>query len=119
MNENANPIDFLIEFAWANGADRFIVNNAKDELKQLRQDNERWLNCELELSKTKIELDLFRGCYSYPVAWGKVNDRGDLYDIKILDNPYTPDDTCVTLYSNKVEAKDFYAKFRQKNDQQS
>lgn len=37
MNENSHPIDFVIEFAWANGCDRFIINNAKDELKKLRQ----------------------------------------------------------------------------------
>lgn len=38
MNKNSNPIDFLIDFAWANGADRFVVNNAKDEIKKLRQE---------------------------------------------------------------------------------
>lgn len=37
MNENSHPIDFVIEFAWANGCDRFIINNAKDELKKLRK----------------------------------------------------------------------------------
>ena len=37
MNENSHPIDFVIEFAWANGCDRFIINNAKDELKKLKQ----------------------------------------------------------------------------------
>jgi hypothetical protein len=38
MDKNSNPLDFLIDFAWANGADRFVVNNAKDEIKKLRQE---------------------------------------------------------------------------------
>ena len=105
MNENANPIDFLIEFAWANGANRFIVNNAKDELKRLREDNSGWLSCEKELSE-------YRNIFSNPVAWGKTNDHGDLYDLRIMLNPYEDPNYCVPLYSNKVEFKDFYAKFR-------
>ncbi len=105
MNENANPIEFLIEFAWANGADRFIVNNAKNELKKLREDNERWLGCEQELSHLKKNMQ-------NPVAWGKINSRGDLYDLRTQDNPHISDEICVPLYSNKVEAKDFFAKFR-------
>lgn len=59
MQEHSDPISFLIEFAWANGADRFVVNNAKDELKRLKEkdsDTERWLSCEKELSKMKTKL---------------------------------------------------------------
>jgi hypothetical protein len=110
MDENANPIDFLIEFAWANGADRFIVNHAKDELKKLREDNGRWLSCEQELHH-------FKKILSSPVAWGKTNDRGDLYDLKIMFNPYEDPNYCVPLYSNKVEFKDFYANFRKSHEQ--
>ena len=36
-DKNSDPLDSIIEFAWATGADRFWVNNAKDELKRLRQ----------------------------------------------------------------------------------
>jgi hypothetical protein len=36
MDKVANPLDTIIDFAWAAGADRFWVNNAKDELKKLR-----------------------------------------------------------------------------------
>jgi hypothetical protein len=38
MNKNSDPLESIIDFAWAAGADRFWVNNAKDELKKLRQD---------------------------------------------------------------------------------
>lgn len=105
MQEHSNPIEFLIDFAWANGADRFVVNNAKDELKKLKEDNGRWLSCEKELSR-------YKNIFENPVAWGKTNDRGDLFDLRTQDNPFTPDETCVPLYSNKIEFKDFYAKFR-------
>ena len=39
---NALPLEFVIDFAWANGCDRFIINNAKDELKRLRLKNKEW-----------------------------------------------------------------------------
>jgi len=42
MEQNSNPIEYLIEFAWANGADLFFVQNAKDELKKLRAKNKEW-----------------------------------------------------------------------------
>lgn len=105
MQEHSNPIDFLIEFAWANGADRFIVNNAKDELNKLRDDNKRWLSCEKELCQLKK-------IFERPVAWGKTNEHGDLYDLRIMLNPYEDPNYCVPLYSNRVECKDFYSKLR-------
>jgi hypothetical protein len=36
MDKVADPLDAIIDFAWAAGADRFWVNNAKDELKRLK-----------------------------------------------------------------------------------
>ena len=36
VNKHSDPLDTIIDFAWAAGADRFWVNNAKDELKKLR-----------------------------------------------------------------------------------
>lgn len=41
-NINSNPLDSIIEFAWASGAERFWVNNAKDELKKLREKIEEY-----------------------------------------------------------------------------
>lgn len=76
MNEHSHPIEFLIEFAWANGADRFIVNNAKDELKKLRLSN-------LE---------------NNPVAWAKTNIHGDLFDLRTQNNPYNDQKTIIPLY---------------------
>lgn len=70
-----NPIEFLIDFAWANGADRSVVNSAKEELKKLR-------------SKTEIA----------PVAWARINNFGDLYDLRLSHNPYSDAKLIVPLY---------------------
>jgi hypothetical protein len=77
MEQHANPIEYLIEFAWANGADRFVVNNAKDELNRLKAKHEK--------------LD-------QPVAWAKINEHGDLYDLRLQNNPYNDQKTIVPLY---------------------
>ena len=58
MKEHSDPISFLIEFAWANGADRTVVNEATDQLIKLKEDSEdskRWYSCEKELSQLKQE----------------------------------------------------------------
>jgi len=102
MNKHSNPIEFLIEFALSNGADRFVVNNAKDELGRLQ----------------KISKDMSL-IFERPVAYGKINDRHDLYMISIMHNPYEDQDKVVPLYSNRKEflSKDWkgyndYAKFK-------
>jgi len=107
MNEHSNPIDFLIEFAWANGADRFVVNNAKDELNKLRQtqqcdidDNRRWLNCESELCALK---DKIKSIFNQPVAYALINDRNDIYDLNLQNNPHNDQQRVIPLYSNKPE----------------
>jgi hypothetical protein len=42
MNKNSDPLEAIIDFAWASGADLFFVQNAKDELKKLRAKNKEW-----------------------------------------------------------------------------
>jgi len=39
MNKYSDPLESIIDFAWASGADLFFVQNAKDELKKLRAKN--------------------------------------------------------------------------------
>jgi|694.fasta_scaffold22497_18 hypothetical protein len=96
MSQYANPLDHVLQCVEIGLVPyQFDINNAKDELKKLRQ-----------------ELDHYRSMT--PVAWGKMNSRGDLYDLRTQDNPYTPETNCVPLYSNKVEFKDFYAKYKNK-----
>jgi hypothetical protein len=42
MNQNSDPLESIIDFAWSAGADLFFVQNAKDELKKLRAKNKEW-----------------------------------------------------------------------------
>jgi len=79
MNKNANPLDAIIDFAWASGADLFFVQNAKDELKRLK----------MQVLKDSLE---------HPVAWARINDRGDLFDLRTQNNPYVDQNTVVPLY---------------------
>jgi hypothetical protein len=89
MNEHGNPIEFLIDFAWANGADRFIVNNAKDELNKLRD-------------KTKELEDLKRSLVN-PIAWARINSHGELYSLSnnSLDSKDDINSNVVSLYAKK------------------
>ena len=55
MNQNqiSNPLDTIIDFAWAAGADRFWVNNAKDELNRLRKLLENYIKNESTISDSR------------------------------------------------------------------
>lgn len=51
MNKNSNPLESIIDFAWSAGADRFWVNNAKDELKRLKKKLEEYENGSFRICK--------------------------------------------------------------------
>ena len=109
MEKHSNPLESIIDFAWASGADLFFVQNAKDELKKLKDKNKelaleafkanefslaetnRWFSCEKELNHLKSSL-------SEPVAWARTNNRGDLFDLRTQNNPYVNQNTVVPLY---------------------
>ena len=42
MDKNKNLLESIIDFAWASGADLLFVQNAKEELKKLRDKNKEW-----------------------------------------------------------------------------
>ena len=124
MNEHSDPLDHLIqccETAVQTGKwklNKFTVSNAKDELKRLREskrdlskdafeanknsveDSNRWLSCETELVKLKEKI---KTIFSQPVAYGLINDRYDLYDLRLHNNPYNNQENVVRLYSDKPE----------------
>lgn len=78
----SNPLETIIDFAWAAGADIFWVNNAKDELKRLLK----------KIQQHEAEK---------PIAWAKINERGDLYDLRLQNNPYNDQTKIVPLYRLK------------------
>lgn len=91
MNRDSDPLDSIIDFAWANGADRFWVNNAKDELKKLRQ-----------------EIDRLKKLFDNPIAWARVNEHGDVYSFRYTNNPYIDQSTVLPLYSDREGFKALY-----------
>jgi hypothetical protein len=125
MNENSNPLDYLIqccETAINTGRwnlTRFTILNAQNELKKLREtkkdlaqdafnanqesaDNtNRWLSCEKELVALKEKI---KTIFSQPVAYGLINDRHDLYNLTLHYNRFDDkDDKLIPLYSNREE----------------
>ena len=124
MNEHSDPLDYLIqccETAIQTGKwklNKFTVSNAKDELQRLREskrdlskdafeanknsveDSNRWLSCETELVKLKEKI---KTIFSQPVAYGLINDRYDLYDLRLHNNPNKDRTKVVPLYSDKPE----------------
>lgn len=109
INQTSNPIEAIIDFAWANGADRFWVNNAKDQLKKLTSrlselDNEVVKSHRIETEELNLYLDTakelgnLQKSINHPVAWAKINDRGDLYDVRLQNNPYDDQNKIIPLY---------------------
>jgi hypothetical protein len=116
MKEISSPLDHLIELCEKaidyETITKFTVLNAKDELKRLRQatsnpsincedDNtNRWLSCEKELCQLKEKIKMI---FNKPVAYGLINDRYDLYDLRLQNNPCNDQTNVVPLYSNKQD----------------
>lgn len=94
-NKHSNPLDSIIEFALSAGADLFWVNNAKDELKKLRRD-----------------ADNLHRTLEHPVAWVRINERGDLYDPRMQFNPYIDEKTIMPVYANREQLKTMLDKLK-------
>lgn len=109
MDKNSNPLESIIDFAWASGADLFFVQNAKDELKKLKDKSKEWAEevyraNEFAVEQTNEYLEISQRMQSLkdsleqPVAWARTNDRGDLFDLRTQNNPYIDQNTVVPLY---------------------
>jgi hypothetical protein len=112
MNKNANPLEAIIDFAWASGADLFFVQNAKDELKKLREKNKEWVKEAYRANEFAVEqtneylevcqqMQALKDSLEHPVAWARINDNGDLFDLRLQNNPYINQDTVVPLFRLK------------------
>ena len=116
MDKNSDPLDTLIDFAWSTGADLFWVNNAKDELKRLRETSLEKNNKTKEWAKEVYNANQFaveqtnlylalsakmqklNDSLAQPVAYAKINEHGDLYDLRLQNNPYNDQSKIVPLY---------------------
>lgn len=87
MNEHSNPLDYILSCCEQGLVPKlFTVQNAKDELKKLREENQR-----------------LKSYFARPVAYGLINARYDLYDLRIQNNPENDQTKVVPLYSNREE----------------
>jgi hypothetical protein len=109
MEKHANPLESIIDFAWASGADLFFVQNAKDELKKLKEKNKEWAEEVYRANEFAVEqtneylevsqqMQALKDSLEHPVAWARINDRGDLFDLRTQNNPYVDQNTVVPLY---------------------
>jgi hypothetical protein len=67
----------------------WAAKNPKTEESQLV------LNLIEEVENLKKQLEKFK-----VVAYAKVNDRGDLYDLRLQNNPYVDQNKIIHLYAN-------------------
>lgn len=102
---------------------QFDILNAKDELRRIkdqvddlmatyiktreiaREDRARWLGAERDRAKLSEENKLLRESLNNAVAWARVNEHGDLYDLRLQLNPKVDEQIMLPLYSNKEEMK--------------
>lgn len=114
MDKNSDPLESIIDFAWSAGADLFFVQNAKDELKRLRAKNKEWaeevyranefaVEQTNEYLKISQQMQALKDSLESPVAWARINDRGDLFDLRTQNNPYIDQNTVVPLYRKDHE----------------
>lgn len=109
MEKHSNPLESIIDFAWASGADLFFVQNAKDELKKLKEKNKEWAEEVYRANEFAVEqtnelleivqkMQTLKDSLDKPVAWVRINDRGDLFDPRLCNNPHIDQNTVVPLY---------------------
>lgn len=51
-----------------------------------------------EINALKEKLRSYEESLEKPVAWAKINDRGDLYDLRLQNNPHDDQNRVVPLY---------------------
>lgn len=117
MNETANPLDYILKCTEQGLVPKlFTVQNAKDELKtlkeeinRLKQKTKEWVEEVYRANEFAVEqtnsyinsvnrLQKLQDSLANPVAYAKTNDSGDLYDLRLQNNPFDNQDKVVPLY---------------------
>ena len=125
MQENANPLDYILKCAEQGLTPKlFTVQNAKDELKKLREEvdtlrekSKEWTKEVFNSNKFAVDMtnDYLKTCEKMqelqdsldkPVAWARINKRGDLYDPRLCLNPYINTQEVVPLYAYRKGHRD-------------
>jgi|LakMenE01Jun11ns_1017448.scaffolds.fasta_scaffold9758785_2 hypothetical protein len=115
MNHNSNPLDYLIELCetavntgkW--NLTRFIILNAKDELRRLRE-NKKELAIEAYNANQFAVDEMNRNLDYKNVAWARINERGDLFDLTLHYNRFCNEDALISLYLNEKEFRTKHGK---------
>jgi len=105
-NKYSDPIEYLLglcDEATLTGKwklDKFTINNARDQLKRLK---EKIKDSYFEaFQANKFAAEQFNKNLNFPVdkpvAYARINDRGDLYDLRLTNNPHVDQNTVVPLY---------------------
>lgn len=74
-----SSLESIIDFAWASGADINLVNDAKKEYTSLLEKNK--------------DISLIE-----PVAYAQTNEHGDLFNLRLQNNPYSDQSKIIPLY---------------------
>ena len=94
MNKYSDPIEYLLSLcdeATITGKwklDKFTIRTARDELKRLK--DSRTVSVPVVEKAAPI--------VRKPSAYARVNEWGDLYDLRLQNNPYVDQKIIVPLY---------------------
>ena len=61
----------------------------------------RLIKDEIKLLENRIRL--LEESFDKPVAWATINDRGDLFDLRLQNNPYVDQTKVISLYRLKTQ----------------
>lgn len=115
MNEITNPLDYLIqccESAINTGKwklTKFTILNAKDELSRLRQSKKEMAQEAYKANQWAIN-EMNNNLNLKEVAWATINGRGDMFNLTMIYNQFSNQDTIIPLYRNEKEYKEKYGK---------
>jgi len=102
---------------------KFDIQNAKDEFQKIKSkiesayedaflynkaaidNHSRWIDAEKDRAKLSEENKLLKQSLSNAVAWARINDRGDLYDLRLQCNPHVDETIMLPLYANQEDFK--------------
>jgi hypothetical protein len=51
-----------------------------------------------EIAALEQKIKSLEKAFDNPVAWARINDRGDLFDLRTQNNPYVDQNTVIPLY---------------------